>query len=129
MTPGEGKEKEEERAGISGQPYSGNPIRHRALRHSLSKNRRSPRRGQHRGSRLGGNLLPEGLREALHVGGKVALVAQELDVGAVDLDAALLALGNVLVAAEGGEAPVLGDDDLLAAGELWFVSMRGTRWN
>lgn len=29
-----------------------------------------------------------------------------------------LALGNVLVAAEGGEAPVLGDDNLLATGKL-----------
>lgn len=46
------------------------------------------------------------------------MLAEELDVGTVDLDLTSLALGNVLVAAEGSEAPVLGDDDLLATREL-----------
>ena len=46
------------------------------------------------------------------------MVAEELDVGAVDLDAASSLLLQVLVATEGSEAPVLGDDDLLAAREL-----------
>jgi hypothetical protein len=64
------------------------------------------------------SLLLESVGEAAHVGLEVALVAEELDVGTVDLNAALLALGNVLLAAEGSEAPVLGDDDLLATGEL-----------
>jgi hypothetical protein len=62
--------------------------------------------------------------EALDVTLEVALVAEELDVGAVDLDLPLLALDDVLVTAEIGEAPVLGDDDLLTAGELGYVSLQ-----
>lgn len=62
--------------------------------------------------------------ETLDVTLEIALVAKELDVGAIDLDLALLALDDVLVTAEVGETPVLGDDDLLAAGELVHVSLR-----
>lgn len=64
------------------------------------------------------NLSLESVGEAAHVLGDGALVAEELDVGTVDLDLALLALLNVLLAAERGETPVPGDDDLLATGEL-----------
>lgn len=46
------------------------------------------------------------------------MVAEELDVGTVDLDTALLAELDVLLAAERSETPVLGDDDLLATREL-----------
>lgn len=46
------------------------------------------------------------------------MVTQELDVGTIDLDTTLLAETDVLLAAQGGETPVLGDDDLLATGEL-----------
>lgn len=46
------------------------------------------------------------------------MVGKELDVGTVDLDAASGDLLQVLLAAEGSETPVLGDDDLLATGEL-----------
>ena len=60
----------------------------------------------------------EGLGEAAHVVGEGTLGAEELDVGTVDADLALLALLDVLLAAKGGETPVLGDDDLLATGEL-----------
>ena len=56
--------------------------------------------------------------EAADVVGKVALVAEELDVGTVNLDLALLAEVNVLLAFERSETPVLGDDDLLATREL-----------
>lgn len=63
-------------------------------------------------------LSGEGVGEAAHVVLKGTLVAEELDVGTVDTDAALLALGDVLLTAEGSEAPVLGDDDLLATREL-----------
>jgi hypothetical protein len=63
--------------------------------------------------------------EALHVLGQVALVAEKLNVGAVVLEAALGALGDVLFAAKGCEAPVLGNDDLLAAGELVLGSAEG----
>ena len=37
----------------------------------------------------------------------------------------LLALGDVLLATERGEAPVLADDDLLAAGELVLAAAEG----
>jgi hypothetical protein len=57
-------------------------------------------------------------REATDVVGKVTLVAEELDVGTVNLDLALLAEVNVLLAFERSETPVLGDDDLLATREL-----------
>jgi hypothetical protein len=60
----------------------------------------------------------ESLREALHVGREIAVVGKELDVSTIDLDAASSLLLQVLLAAEGSEAPVLGDDDLLAAREL-----------
>ena len=64
------------------------------------------------------SLLLKSIGEATHVVGKITLVAQELNIGAINLDTALLALSNVLLATEGSEAPVLGDDDLLAAREL-----------
>jgi hypothetical protein len=70
------------------------------------------------------SLLFERNREALDVLREVALVAEELDVGAVDLDLTLLTLDDVVVTAEVGEAPVLGNNDLLAAGELLYVSIR-----
>jgi hypothetical protein len=67
----------------------------------------------------------ESIRETTHVLLQVALVAQELDVCAVVLESALSTLGNVFLAAERCEAPVLGDNDLLAAGELVLGSAEG----
>jgi hypothetical protein len=46
------------------------------------------------------------------------VVAEELDVGTVDLDTAGSLAVQVLITTKRGEAPVLGDDDLLATGEL-----------
>lgn len=46
------------------------------------------------------------------------MVGKELDVSTVDLDAAGSLLVEVLLAAERGETPVLGDNDLLATREL-----------
>jgi hypothetical protein len=46
------------------------------------------------------------------------VVAQELDVCTIDQDLASFLLLHVIFAAERSEAPVLGNDDLLAAGEL-----------
>lgn len=60
----------------------------------------------------------EGLWEAPHVVLERALVPQELHVRTVDAHVALLALSNVLIAVERREAPLLGDDDLLATREL-----------
>jgi hypothetical protein len=70
------------------------------------------------------SLLRERGGETAHVVLEVALVAEELDVGTVDLDLALLALLDVLLAAERGETPVPGNNDLLATGELYTVRSR-----
>lgn len=80
----------------------------------LSFNHFVPTKPQLTNLSLGG----ESLGEAAHVPLERTVVAEELDVGTVDLDGTGLALGNVLLAAEGSEAPVLGDDDLLATREL-----------
>ena len=53
------------------------------------------------------------------------MVGQELHVGTVHLDAASSLLLQVLLATERGETPVLGDDDLLATGELVLGSAEG----
>lgn len=53
------------------------------------------------------------------------MVGQELHVGTVHLDATSSLLLQVLLATERGEAPVLGDDDLLATGELVLGSAEG----
>lgn len=74
-------------------------------------------------TRLGLGL--ESVGEAAHVVLERALVPQELHVSTVDPDAAGLALLNVLLATEGGEAPVLADDDLLATGELVLAAAEG----
>jgi len=60
----------------------------------------------------------ECLGESPHVVLERALVPQELHVRTIDAHLPSLALGNVLVAVERCEAPLLGDDDLLAAGKL-----------
>ena len=59
-----------------------------------------------------------GAREALHVLLDQTVATQELNVGTILLELALVAELDVVLATDGGEAPVLGDDDLLAAGEL-----------
>lgn len=64
------------------------------------------------------HLSREGTREAAHVLGQFAVVAEELNVSTVVLDAATGLAVEVLLAAEGSEAPVLGDNDLLATREL-----------
>lgn len=63
-------------------------------------------------------LQLESLGEAAHVPLQRTVVAEELDVGAVGHETAGSLALEVLLAAERGEAPVLGDDDLLATGEL-----------
>lgn len=72
-------------------------------------------------------LCGESVRELLDVRSQVALVGQELDVGTVHPDAAGSLLLLVLLAAEGREAPVLGDDDLLATGELVLGAAEGLK--
>ena len=53
------------------------------------------------------------------------MATEELDVGTVLAELALLAELDVLLAADRGEAPVLGDDDLLATGELVHGAAEG----
>lgn len=65
------------------------------------------------------------LRETSNVPLDRPFVPQELHVCPIDLYLAFGALLEVLVAAERGEAPVLGDDDLLAAGELVLRAAEG----
>ena len=43
--------------------------------------------------------------------------SQELNVSTIRLELSVLTLLQVLLTTEGSEAPVLGDDDLLAAGK------------
>jgi hypothetical protein len=65
---------------------------------------------------LSGSL--EGTGEALDVLLDLTMATEELNVGTILAELALLAELNVVLTANGGEAPVLGDNDLLAAGEL-----------
>lgn len=60
----------------------------------------------------------EGVWETAHVVLDWALVAEELDVGAIDTDGTGLALLDVVGTVKRSEAPLLGDNDLLATGEL-----------
>jgi hypothetical protein len=69
----------------------------------------------------------ESLGEATDVVRDLAVVAEELDVGTVDLDAAGSLALEVLVTTERGEAPVLGDDDLLATRELVLRAAEGLK--
>lgn len=73
------------------------------------------------------HLSLERLGEVLDVLLDRAVLGQELDVGTVHLDVAGVPLLQVLLAAEGGEAPVLGDDDLLPAGELVLRAAEGLK--
>ena len=56
--------------------------------------------------------------ESLHIILNGSMLMQELDVATILLQATLLAHTDVLLATNRGETPVLGDDDLLATGEL-----------
>lgn len=52
------------------------------------------------------------------------MVGQELHVSTIDLDTTLLALSDILLTVERCEAPLLGDDDLLATWELVLRSAK-----
>jgi hypothetical protein len=60
----------------------------------------------------------ESSRESSDVVGQLSLVGQELDIGTINQELAFGLLLHVLFTAERSEAPVLGNDDLLAAREL-----------
>jgi hypothetical protein len=53
------------------------------------------------------------------------VVGKELNVGAIDANATRLLPFQVLLPPERGEAPVLGQNDLLPAGELVLGSAEG----
>jgi len=63
--------------------------------------------------------------DALDLRGNGAVVGNELGVGTVGNDAAALPHGEVLLAGEPGETPLLGDDDLLTSGELELATTEG----
>jgi hypothetical protein len=73
------------------------------------------------------SLRLESLGETAHVVLQGTVVGQELDVGTIDLDAAGSLALQVLIAAERGEAPVLGDNDLLASRELVLGAAEGLK--
>jgi hypothetical protein len=60
----------------------------------------------------------ESSRESSDVVSQLAMVGQELNIGAVNQELALSLLLHILFTAERSEAPVLGNNDLLAAREL-----------
>lgn len=64
------------------------------------------------------HLCRKSIRESPHVISQLAMVAQELHVGTVHQDPATSLLVEVLFTTQRCEAPVLGDDDLLATREL-----------
>jgi hypothetical protein len=64
------------------------------------------------------HLSLESGREALHVVLQGAVVGEELDVGTIGKEVTSGLLLEVLLATERSEAPVLGDNDLLATREL-----------
>ncbi len=57
------------------------------------------------------------------------MVGQELNVGTIDENLSGLLLIHVLLTAEWGETPVLGDDDLLASWELVLGAAEGLERN
>lgn len=72
-------------------------------------------------------LTGESLGETANVLLNGTVVAEELNVGTVDLDTAGSLALEVVLAAKRGEAPVLGDDDLLSAGELVLGSSQSLK--
>ena len=62
--------------------------------------------------------LLESSWETADVVGELSVVAQELNVSTIDENLSGGLLLHVLLTAEWGEAPVLGDNDLLASWEL-----------
>lgn len=67
---------------------------------------------------LNKHLCLESIGETLEVVLEVTVVGKELNVGTVNLDTTGSDLLQVLLAAEGSESPVLGENNLLATGEL-----------
>ena len=59
----------------------------------------------------------ERLRESAHILFQSSMGSQELNVSTIRLELSVLTLLQVLLATEGSEAPVLGDDNLLTAGK------------
>ena len=84
-----------------------------------------PSRATLHDSHIRSSLLGESLGEALHVALERTVVGEELNIGTVQEESTGGLLLQVLVAAEGSEAPVLGDDDLLPAGELVLGAAEG----
>jgi hypothetical protein len=69
--------------------------------------------------------LGECSRETLDVVGQLSVVAQELDICTINQNLALSLLLHIFFTTERSEAPVLGDNDLLATRELVLGSAEG----
>jgi len=76
-------------------------------------------------SRLGVKHLSLGAEGLLEVLGEGTLLVEVLDVAAIGLETASGTLGDVVLAGELGETPLLGDNDLLATGELELGAAEG----
>lgn len=70
-------------------------------------------------------LSGEGIGESSHVLFQNTVITEELNVSTVDLDTASSLAVKVLIATEGSETPVLGNDNLLATRELVLRSAEG----
>jgi hypothetical protein len=91
-------------------------VRHHAIRPLQSKIRLSSPQYFHATSTH--LSLLESSWESSDVVGQLAVVGQELDISTINQDLASSLLLHVLFTAERSEAPVLRNDDLLAAREL-----------
>ena len=67
----------------------------------------------------------ERFREQAHISLDRALVPQELHICPINLDLPFSTLLKVLIPAERSEAPILGNNDLLTAGELVLRTAEG----
>jgi hypothetical protein len=76
-------------------------------------------------ARSGLSLSRKRIRKPTHIVRQLSTVSQELHISTIHLNTTLLAQVDVLFTAERSEAPVLGHDDLLAAGELVLRAAEG----
>lgn len=69
--------------------------------------------------------LSESSRETTDVISQLALVAQELDISTINQNLSCSLLLHIFFTAERSETPVLGNDNLLATGELILGATEG----
>lgn len=97
------------------------PLPYSQIPKSERKTKQNRRNTRPHATHLSGSS--ESLGELADVLLELAVAGQELDVSTVGLNLTSLTLGDVLLALERGETPVLGDDDLLATREPVRISL------